>query len=152
MYSRAFFVFFAAFFTTAVLQLAATGVQVNFIGGTVPSLTGLMRLDVTGAETLEIACKKARVSIPYRRVNTVEYGQKVGRRYISAVLISPLLLLSKSRKHYITLGYTDENGRQQALVFRVGKGDIRGMLAGLEARTGRKVEYQDDEARKSGKG
>jgi hypothetical protein len=35
-------------------------------------------------------------------------------------------------------------------VFRVGKGDIRPVLAALEARTGRRVEYQDDNARKNG--
>ena len=35
---------------------------------------------------------------------------------------------------------------------KVEKGDIRGVLTGLEARTGRRVEYQDDEARKAGKG
>jgi hypothetical protein len=38
------------------------------------------------------------------------------------------------------------------VVFRVEKGDIRSVLVGLEARTGRRVEYQDDEARKAGKG
>jgi hypothetical protein len=46
------------------------------------------------------------------------------------------------------MGYEDIEGKQQALVFRVEKGDIRSVLASLEARTGRRVEYQDDEARK----
>lgn len=68
-----------------------------------------------------------------------------------AVLISPILLLSKQRKHFVTLGYTDGDGKQQAVVVRIEKGDIRSVLTGLEARTGRRVEYQDDEARKSGK-
>ena len=62
-----------------------------------------------------------------------------------------MLLLAKSRKHFLTIGYTDEADRQQAHVFRVGKGDIRSVLASLEARTGRRVEYQDDEARKAGR-
>ena len=82
----------------------------------------------------------------------MEYGQNVSRRYAAAILISPMLLLSKSRKHFVTLGYVDAEGKQQALVFRVDKGDIRSVLTGLEARTGRRVEYQDDEARKAGKG
>ena len=38
------------------------------------------------------------------------------------------------------------------MVFRVGKNNIRVMLVSLEARTGLKVEYQDEEARKAGKG
>src|ERR1035441_6905916 len=41
---------------------------------------------------------------------------------------------------------------RKALVFRVEKGDIRSVLASLEARTGRRIEYQDNEARKAGKG
>jgi hypothetical protein len=76
----------------------------------------------------------------------------VSRRYAEAVLISPLLLLSKSRKHFVTIGYIDREGKQQALVFRVEKSDIRSVLAGLEARTGRRIEYQDGEARKALKG
>jgi len=59
--------------------------------------------------------------------------------------------MSKKRTHFLTVGYEDDHGHQQALVFRVSKGDIRALLACLEARTGRKVEFQDVEARKGGK-
>jgi hypothetical protein len=38
------------------------------------------------------------------------------------------------------------------LIFRVEKADVRGVLVSLEARTGRKITFQDDEARKAGKG
>jgi hypothetical protein len=81
----------------------------------------------------------------------VEYGQQVSRRYAAAVLISPILLLSKERRHYVTLGFVDGQGDRQAVVFRVDKEDIRAVLAALEARTGRRIEYQDDEARKGSK-
>ena len=50
------------------------------------------------------------------------------------------------------VGYTREDGKQQAPVFRVGTGDIRATLVSLEARTGLKIQYQDSEARKAGKG
>jgi hypothetical protein len=69
-----------------------------------------------------------------------------------AILISPLLLLSKSRRHYLTVSYLDEDGRRQALVFQVHKEDVRSVLASLSARTGLRVEYQDEEARKTGGG
>jgi hypothetical protein len=59
-------------------------------------------------------------------------------------------LLAKSRKHFVTIGYEDAEGVQQALVFRVGKGDIRTVMAGLEARSGQRFTFQDDEARKAG--
>jgi hypothetical protein len=96
--------------------------------------------------------KKAQVRVPYDHINLVEYGQQVSRRVALAIVISPLILLSKSRKHFLTVGYTDDAGRQQALVFRIDKGDIRATLVSLEARTGLKIQYQDDEARKAGKG
>ena len=96
--------------------------------------------------------KKASWRVPYDKINLVEYGQKVDRRYIAAVILSPLFLFAKKRTHFLTIGYSDEENRQQAMVFRVNKDDIRMMLVSLEARTGRKVEFQDDDARKSGKG
>ncbi|MBK7929406.1 MAG: hypothetical protein IPJ98_18575 [Bryobacterales bacterium] len=98
------------------------------------------------------ATKKTTLAVPYERINLLEYGQKVDRRYVAAVLLSPLFLLSKSRRHFLTLGYVDERGDQQALVFQVEKGDVRVVLSSLEARTGVKVTFQDEEARKAGKG
>ncbi len=76
----------------------------------------------------------------------------MNRRYIEAVLISPVLLLAKKRRHFLTVGYTDERGHQQAMVFEVPKSEIRSMLVSLEAKSGHKVEFQDEEARKAGKG
>jgi hypothetical protein len=133
---------------------AEPGVKAEFVGGTLPgiALKTSARLDFTNRDALQFRCNKSDLRIPYEKINTLEYGQKVNRRYAEAVLISPMLLLSKSRKHFVTIGYVDSEGKQQALVFRVGKGDIRVVLTGLEARTGRRVEYQDGEARKAGKG
>jgi hypothetical protein len=64
-------------------------------------------------------------------------------------VISPVFLLSKSRKHFLTIGYSGDDGKQQALVFRVDKNSIRSTLAALEARTGQKTQYQDEQARKA---
>ena len=136
-----------------VATAAEPGLKTEFIGGTLPGVhsRSTARLDLTQAESLRFSAGKTELNIPYRRIGTLEYGQSVSRRYAEAVLISPLLLLSKSRKHFVTIGYEDADGQRQALVFRVDKGDIRTVMAGLEARTGRRVEYQDDEARKGGK-
>jgi hypothetical protein len=139
---------------SALLVAAEPGIKAQFMGGTlagVPAKSGV-RLDMTGGETLHFRAGTADLRIDYRKINTLEYGQNVSRRYAAAILISPVLLLSKSRRHYVTLGYIDDAGKQQAMVLRIDKGDIRMVLASLEARSGRRVEYQDDEARKSGKG
>ena len=130
------------------------GLRAWFVGGTVSAVPAKSRarMDLTGTEALLFRSGTVELRIAYQRINSIEYGQSVSRRYAAAILISPVLLLSKSRKHYVTIGYSDPQGRQQALVFRVEKGDIRSVLASLEARSGRRIEYQDDEARKSGKG
>jgi len=133
---------------------ADAGVRAWFVGGTVSAVPAKSSatLDLTGGEALLFRAGKSEVRIDYQRINSIEYGQTVNRRYAEAILISPVLLLSKSRKHFVTIGYSDPEGRQQALVFRVEKGDIRRVLASLEARSGRRVEYLDDEARHTGKG
>ncbi|HPU70952.1 MAG TPA: hypothetical protein PLA43_03275 [Bryobacteraceae bacterium] len=131
---------------------AENGARAEFVGGTISLSGGRGVIDLTHEEFFIFHTKRAGVRIPYESVNLLEYGQQVSRRYAMAVVISPLLLLSKSRKHFLTIGYTDEEGRQQAIVLQVDKSHIRPVLAGLEAKTGRRVEYQDQEARKAGKG
>ncbi len=140
--------------TAATLWAGALGGRAEYIGGTSASFVEKAggRLITAGGAALRFETKSKSVEIPYDRIHTLEYGQKVDRRYISAILISPLFLLAKSRKHFLTVGYNDAEGRGQAMIFRVAKGDVRSLLVGLEARTGRKIAFQDDEARKAGKG
>ena len=136
------------------LALAAEGFHANYVGGTVSSLAvktdGVLK--TAGEEFLAFKAKKSQVQVSYSKINLIEYGQKVDRRYLAAFFISPLFLLSKSRQHFLTLGYTDDAGHQQAMVFQVPKGSVRSVLVSLEARTGLKVQFQDGEARKAGKG
>lgn len=137
------------------LALAGTpGGRVEYIGGTVEALTTKAdgRMNTADVDKLVVQFRNQAFTVPFESINQLEYGQKVDRRYLSAVLISPLFLLAKSRKHFLTVGYQDAAGRQQAMIFRVAKGDIRALLVTLEARTGRKVVFQDEEARKAGKG
>jgi hypothetical protein len=148
--------FYAAlgFLLTMPAVGAEPGVKTELIGGTLPDIVArsAARLDYSGGDEMVFHCPGGEIRVAYQKVNTLEYGQTVSRRYAAAVLLSPLLLLSKARKHFVTVGYVDSEGRQQVVVFRVEKGDIRSVLVGLEARTGRRVEYQDDDARKAGKG
>ena len=136
------------------LVAANAGARVEYVGGT---LAGLKagdegRIHTAGPRALVVAAGKQEVQVPYDEINLLEYGQQAGRRYIAALAISPILLLSKSRKHFLTVGYKDSGGNQQAMVFQVQKNDVRALLASLEARTGLKVEFQDGEARKAGGG
>jgi hypothetical protein len=125
-----------------------------YIGGTVTSIKQETegKASTDDEKVFVFDYQSGKLTIPYDRVNDLEYGQKAGRRLGLALTISPWLLLSHKRKHFLTIGYTDEKDKQQAAVFELGKNIVRTTLASLEARTGRKVEYQDEEARKSGLG
>jgi hypothetical protein len=125
-----------------------------YVGGTITALKqgAEGKCSAQDEKVFVFESKDGKITIPYDRMNDLEYGQKAGRRLGLALTISPWLLLSKKRKHFLTIGYTDENGKQQAGVFELGKDIVRVTLVSLEARTGKKIEYQDDEARKSGLG
>ncbi|HLK17347.1 MAG TPA: hypothetical protein VKT81_00285 [Bryobacteraceae bacterium] len=139
---------------SALLWGGSHGGHAEYVGGTILQIPDGCSGTVTAVDEQYFVfySKKASWRVPYDKINLLEYGQKVDRRYIAAALLSPLLLLAKKRTHFLTVGYSDEDNRQQAMVFRVSKDDIRMMLVSLEARTGRKVEFQDDDARKAGKG
>jgi hypothetical protein len=125
-----------------------------YVGGTITSIKeGTEGTSSTQDEkNFVFDYQGGKFAIPYDRINDLEYGQKAGRRLGLALVISPWLLLSHKRKHFLTIGYTDENDKQQAGVFEIGKDVVRVTLASIEARTGKKVDYQDEEARKSGLG
>jgi len=128
--------------------------KVEYAGGTdrdlAPGVSG--SIDLADDHYLAVYTRTMSIRVLYSRVNLVEYGQKVDRRVALAIVISPAFLMSKSRKHFLTIGYSDDSGQQQAWVFRVDKNGIRATLVSLEARTGLKIQYQDEEARKAGRG
>jgi hypothetical protein len=139
-------------FLAAVTAAAAgSGGRVQCVGGTLPAFPAGTKgtIQTTDRSALVLVAATATARIPFQKINLIEYGQDVGRRVVLAVLISPIFLLSKARAHYITLGYTDDTGRQQVIVLRVDKRSVKTTLAMLEARTGRAVRFKDEEARKS---
>ena len=130
------------------------GARAEYIGGTRADIPAESSGDITVSDQVYFifVSRQTRVKVPYERINLLEYGQKVDRRYLEAVVISPLFMLSKKRQHFLTVGFQDDDGHQQALVFKVSKNDIRLTLVALEARTGQTVRFQDEEARIAGKG
>jgi hypothetical protein len=139
-------------FLAAVTAAAAeSGGRVKCVGGTLSAFPAGTRgtIQTTDRSALVLVAATTTARIPFQKINLIEYGQDVGRRVVLAVLISPIFLLSKARAHYITLGYTDDTGRQQVVVLRVDKHSVKTTLAMLEARTGRAVRFKDEEARKS---
>jgi hypothetical protein len=127
--------------------------QTMYVGGTTKGVAERTEgKSSMGEDGFIFTHKGGKLTIAYAQVNGLEYGQKAGRRVGMAIAISPLLLFSKKRRHYLTISYLDDLKQQQAAVFELGKDAIKPTLSGLEAKTNKKVEYQDEEARKSAGG
>jgi hypothetical protein len=139
-----------------------------YFGGTVGGFDGAKDpieglLDTTKTDQLVFTSndKKFRgknFSITYDKIIDLEYGQKAGRRVGTAVattvLFGPvglLSLFSKKRKHYLTIAFKDASDMDQVAVIELGKDIVRTTLAITETRSGKKIEYQDEEAKKAGK-
>lgn len=136
---------------SARLPAAIPAEKAVYRGGTVSSFEPPARGELFTNLPAEFvfAAEQDRLTIPYGAVNSLEYGQKAGRRLGMAIIVSPLFLLSKKRRHYLTIGYIDQQGEQQAAVFELGKRIVRSTLAALEAKTGLRVEYEDEKARQA---
>jgi hypothetical protein len=90
-------------------------------------------------------------SLPYPEITAIGYGQHASLRVGQTIALSVvagvgglLLLLSKSKSHYVTIEYKDPQGNAQSVVFEIGKDAIRPLLSSLETRTGKTVVDQPD--------
>ena len=142
----------AALLANAVSPALSAGIpgkKAVYRGGTLPLLevATVGTMATTDVRHFVFRYKSGELRIPYGKVNALEYGQKAGRRLGLAIAFSPFFLLSRKRRHYLTIGYIDVEGNQQAAVFELGKKIVRVTLAGLEARSGLKVEFEDEKAR-----
>jgi hypothetical protein len=130
------------------LFAGVNGHKAVYVGGTVSGL----KQDTEGSfstqdeKQLVFQPKEIAFTIPYNQITSLEYGRKAGRRVAMAMAISPILMLSKKRHHYLTINFTDAGNKQQAAVFELGKNIVSVTLSSLEAHTGCKVEYQEGES------
>jgi hypothetical protein len=133
------------------LLAGAPSKKAIYRGGTLAALKAPSKGEVSTTDEQEFVFLFGRgeLRIPYASVNSLEYGQKAGRRLGLSIALSPLFLLSKKRRHYLTIGFLDRHDVQQAVILELGKKIVRATLAGLEARTGLRVEFEDEEARRS---
>lgn len=129
---------------------AVRGDEVMYVGGTLTQIPDRTegRLNVEAADVAVFNSKKGSFSVAYDKVTSLEYGQKAGRRVGVALVVNPLFLFSKKRKHFLTIGFTDSEGQAQGAVLEIGKKHVRPVLSLLETKTGKTVEYESEEARK----
>jgi hypothetical protein len=133
--------------------LALDGKKAMHVGGTmvaqVPEKTeGVFATSNEEMLVFRADDRRGALEIPYKGISTIEYGQKASHRLKTAILLSPVALFSKKRRHYVSLTYQDRAGKDQAVVFEIGKDSLRQTVLVIEARSGKKVAFQDDDARK----
>jgi hypothetical protein len=84
------------------------------------------------------------VSIPYDKIKSMLYEKTSHPRYAEAILISPFFLFSKTKKHFLTIQYTDPAGAGQFAMIHMDKGNARDIVARAEAETGKKADMAEE--------
>jgi len=135
----------------ALFAAEDTGYKVTYDGG---SLQGAkagvgMKLYIDGNQIRIVRDKETLVTIPATAVTEISYGQDVHRRVGAAIGlavvslgIGALMLLSKSKKHFVGLTW-DDAGKKGGVAFQADKSDYRGLIAGIEGITGKKAVDSD---------
>lgn len=137
----------------AWLPLAEASVksgEAMYVGGTIAGLpeATMGKLNTESDKVLVFESPKGRFEIPFENVTSLEYGQKAGRRLGVALTLTIWALLSKKRKHFLTIGFTDDNEKPQGVVLEIPKGTAKSFITIIEVRSGKKVEYESEEAKK----
>ena len=148
--------------TAQAAVLAVDSKGANYIGGTVAAFVTMKdpiegKIDSSKEVALTFTAddkpfRGTLLTIPYDKITELEYGQKAGRRVAVAIMVSPLALFSKKRNHFLTVTYKDDADKEQSAIFELGKDIVRTTIKIIETRAGKKVTYQDEEARKYGTG
>jgi hypothetical protein len=84
------------------------------------------------------------VSIPDDHIKSMLYEKTSKPRYAEAILISPFFLFAHSKKHFLTIQYTDGDGQGRFAMIHMDKGNARDIVAAAEAETGKRVERSEE--------
>jgi hypothetical protein len=84
------------------------------------------------------------LSIPDDKIKNMLYEKTSKPRYAEAILISPFFLFTHSKKHFLTIQYTDDGGQGKFALIHMDKGNARDIVAAAEAETGKRVERSEE--------
>jgi len=87
---------------------------------------------------------QAIVTIPYDKIRSMLYEKTAKPRYTEGILLSPFFLLTKTKKHFLTIQYADDAGNGKFSVFHLDKSNARDIANTAEAETGKKVELSEE--------
>lgn len=85
--------------------------------------------------------KKVYALIPYDKVKKIVYERSAHRRYKAGLLVTPWLLFSKGKKHWLTIEFEDVADQPLGYVYvRLHKGNYRRVLSALSGGVGIEIE------------
>ena len=123
-----------------------------YVGGTVSSLPpGNVEgsLDFSAAAAMFFVAAKGggTVAVQWKTIQDLEYGPQIPLQWKKKSRSLPALPLlpKKGRKHYVTIGYKDSAGAEQAVVFELGDQIIRRTLTVLKEKSGKRLTCQDEQ-------
>jgi hypothetical protein len=147
---RIFKILFGAFGFFFVLTCAASvhDNEILYLGGSVGPVPGGTkgRFDILDKNSIIFNSTNSSLSIPYRQITRLGYGEKVSRRILEAIVISPWFIFSKRHQHFVTIQFSSDSGTNKAAVFEIGKDNCFSVVAVLENRTGLKFEFDSRQA------
>jgi hypothetical protein len=139
------------FVPTVAFAADNNGYKVIYDGGSLQNTkAGVdVRLVIDPDRVRIIHGKDEIASIPAAAITEISYGQDVHRRVGAAIGLAfislglgALMLLAKSKKHYIGLTWADGD-KKGGVAMQCDKSAYRGELAGLEGITGKKAVDSD---------
>jgi hypothetical protein len=83
------------------------------------------------------------LNLSFKQLKKLMYQKSSKPRYGAAVFVDPLFLLSRSKRHWLTIEYVDGDQTKTALI-RLDKGNYNKAIKAIEAATGLKVEYSPE--------
>ena len=84
------------------------------------------------------------VTIPYDKMKSLLYEKTSKPRYAEAILVSPFFLFSKTKKHFLSIQYSDANGAGAFCMLHMDKGNSTDIVNTAEAETGKHVERTEE--------
>jgi hypothetical protein len=79
-------------------------------------------------------------TIDYDSIRAMQYERTEQPRYVAAVFVSPAFLLTRSKKHYLTIEYRDQAGEARSVIVRLNKRNARQAVEAITAQTNKSVE------------
>ncbi len=109
------------------------------------TLPGILRFDGAKKEVQFVDRKgTGALSIRYDAIKSMLYEKTAKPRYAAGLLLAWPLLFTKSKKHYLTIQYTDAAGAGQFAIIHLDKSNFQEAVARAEAETGKKVERAEE--------